>query len=348
MQFSGIIGQEKLKSHVQNALRTGHVSHAYLFSGEEGAGKKMLARTFAQVLLCENRQEKDGIIEPCESCPGCVMAKSATHPDLRILTHEKLGFVVGEIRDQLVHDIGLSPMRAEHRIYIIPEADKMNTAAQNALLKTLEEPPSYAVILLITARPEALLQTILSRTIELPLRPVRDDQIIRYLMQQERVPDYRAKECAAFAEGNVGRALSYAADDRFRDRLEQTTSLLKELDDLATAQIMERLHRIFFPPREDDKQTAKKKLKDAGIPELMDFLDLLTILIRDAMVWKATGARDKLVFAAQEAYDEKAAAQSWQQLKKNLDFIREARERLNANVSADLTMELLFLGMTGV
>ncbi|MCR5094926.1 MAG: DNA polymerase III subunit delta' [Lachnospiraceae bacterium] len=347
MRFSEIIEQQQLKDHVQHALRTGRVSHAMLFSGDEGMGKKMFARTFAQAILCENRQDAGGMIEPCGECHSCVMAMAGTHPDLRELVHEKATYGVDEIRSQLVSDIELKPMHGDYRIYIIPEADGMNPASQNALLKTLEEPPAYAVIMLLAERPQALLQTILSRTVELPLRPVHDEAIERFLMEKQRVPDYRAHECAAFAAGNVGRAIRFCGDDSFRNMVDGTASLLGEMDRLTTADIMERIGRILFPDAEQEtgKEKKKKGLKEAGSRELGRFLDLLLMLNRDAMVYKATGESGRLVFAAQEAYDRKAAQRSWEALYKNIARIEQARERLAANVNTDMTMELLLLGM---
>ncbi|MCR5198534.1 MAG: DNA polymerase III subunit delta' [Prevotella sp.] len=346
MRFSDIVEQQQLKDHLQNALRTGHISHACLFSGDEGMGKKMFARTFARTLLCENRQERDGMIEACGVCPSCMMTEAGTHPDLRELVHEKAAYAVDEIRDQLVRDIVLKPMKGEYRVYIIPEADIMNRQSQNALLKTLEEPPAYAVILLLSERPQALLQTILSRVVELPLRPVHDEAVERFLMEKYRVPDYRAHECAAFAEGNIGRAIRYAGDDSFRNMVEKTAALLKDLDRLTIPEITDRLLRILFPQAPGEEEDKKKKsIRDAGNRELSRLLDLLLILNRDAMVWKATGDPEKLVFAAQEAYDREAAARSWSHLDRNMRRIEEARERLAANVSAELTMELLFSEM---
>ncbi len=343
-RFSDIIGQEQLKNHVQNALRTGHISHACLITGEEGMGKRMFARTFAQALLCENRQE--GQIEPCGSCPSCEMAQADTHPDLCTLTHEKDSYGVDEIRTQLVNNVILKPMRSERRIFIIPEADRMNNPSQNVLLKTLEEPPPYVVILLLTERPDALLQTILSRTVELPLRPVQDGEIMRFLMREHRIPDYRAHECAVFAEGNVGRAIRYSSDDRYRTQVERTAVLLKEIDHLSTAAIMERLLQILMPEDAQEETGRKKKrsLKEADRRELDHFLDLLMILNRDAMVYKALGSSEKLVFAEQEAYDRVAAGHSWQLLYGNMRRIGEARDRLSFHVNRDMTMELLMLG----
>ncbi|MCR4762468.1 MAG: DNA polymerase III subunit delta' [Lachnospiraceae bacterium] len=346
--FSDIIGQNQMKEHLRHALRTGRISHAYLFTGAEGMGKKMVAGTFARTILCENRQERDGMPEACGTCPACVMTQAGTHPDLRILTHEKKTYGIDEVRTQFVQDIVLKPMKGEHRVYIIPEADRMTAAVQNAILKTLEEPPAYAVILLLTERPDALLATILSRTVQLPLKPVSDKEIEELLKSRYRIPDYLAHECAAVAAGNVGLAIGYSGSDRLFRMVEQTAGLLSGLDRLMTADMMERLSEILLDP---DPEAAEKKkktaLKDAGDRELERFLDLLMILNRDAMVYKATGDPEKLVFTKQLAYDREAAKKSWFMLDQNNRRIEEARRRLQSNVNTDLTLELLLLGMKG-
>ena len=350
MKFTDIIGQESLKHNLQSALLTGRLSHAYLFSGDEGIGKKMLARTVGAALLCQNPQETDGRIEPCGTCPSCVMVQGDTHPDLRIVQKEKTNYAVDEIREQVVQDIVLQPMIGEHRVYIIPEADRMGIPAQNALLKTLEEPPSYACLMLLSERPQALLPTIQSRTVGMPLKTVPQAKIEQYLMERERIPDYRARECATLAEGNVGRAIEYARSERFAEQVRQTMKLLTELKDLSTPQIMERLQTLLLAAETEEaegaeeKKPKKKGLKDAGDRELARFLDLLITLTRDALVFKA-GAENRLVFADGEAYDREMACLSWEQLYGRIGLIREARERLSANVNTDLVLELLFLGM---
>ena len=142
MTFNDIIGQEQIIGHMRSAIREGKLSHAYIIAGEKGCGKKMLANTFAMAIQCE-----EGGTEPCGLCRSCKQALSGNNPDIRYVTHEKPNVIsVDEIRTQLNSDIAIKPYAREKKIYIIDEAEKMNVQAQNAMLKTIEEPPEYAVI----------------------------------------------------------------------------------------------------------------------------------------------------------------------------------------------------------
>ena len=136
--FKDILGHEQIKEHFKNAVETGKVSHAYILSGEAGMGRKSLANAFALSLLCEK-----GKPEPCMQCHACRQVLSGNHPDLIYVTHEKPASIgVDEIREQINNTIMIRPYSSYYKIYIVDEAEKMTVQAQNALLKTIEEPPS--------------------------------------------------------------------------------------------------------------------------------------------------------------------------------------------------------------
>ena len=176
--FSDIIGQNMIKDHLQNALKSGNVSHAYIINGERYSGKEYIAKVFAMALQCEKKG-----VDPCNECHSCKQALSGNQPDIIHLTHEKPNTItVDDIRDQINKDIVVKPYASDKKIYIINEAEKMNTQAQNALLKTLEEPPEYAVILILTTNVDALLPTILSRCVILNMKPVEDRLVKEFLI----------------------------------------------------------------------------------------------------------------------------------------------------------------------
>lgn len=133
-------------------MKTGKVSHSYIFTGRPGSGKKLLAATYAMTLQCEA-----GGTEPCQKCDSCKKALGKNHPDIIYVNHEKPGTIsIDEIREQLISDVSIKPIAVLIR-YIIPDAEMMTVQAQNALLKTIEEPPEYAVIMLLTSNADALL-----------------------------------------------------------------------------------------------------------------------------------------------------------------------------------------------
>ena len=211
--FKDVVGHSEIIQYIQNAVTEDKVSHAYILNGEKGSGKKMLAGLFAQTLQCEK-----GGAEPCYECHSCKQAVSGNHPDIIWVTHEKPNSIsVDDIRVQINGDIQVKPYNGKYKIYIVPDADMMTVQAQNALLKTIEEPPAYAVILLLTENAISLLPTICSRCVKLKLRNIKDQLVKRYLMEQLQVPDYKADVCTAFAQGNIGKAAMLAGSEHFNE-----------------------------------------------------------------------------------------------------------------------------------
>ena len=147
--FDGIIGYESLVSQLKKVIYQKKLAQTYLLCGPQGSGKKMLAGAIAQTLLCEAGGEN-----ACGVCKSCRQAQSGNHPDIRYVVREKATLGVKEIREQVVADVQIKPYSAKYKVYLISEAGKMTEEAQNALLKTIEEPPEYAVFLLMTEERE--------------------------------------------------------------------------------------------------------------------------------------------------------------------------------------------------
>ncbi len=321
--YSQIVGHEETIAHLKNTVSSGMIGHAYLFDGAPGIGKMMLAEAFAKTLTCE----EDGA-EACGKCHSCHQAEKRCHPDIVYVTHEKPGVIsVEDIRTQLVGDAFVRPYYGRRKVYIMDHAELMNNQAQNALLKTLEEPPSYAVFLLLTSNSASLLDTIRSRCLELKMHPVKDDVIQNYLMTSEHLPDYQARFCAAFAQGSIGKALELAHSEDF-DRIRQTAlNLVKKAKSMEMPQILATVH---------DASAFKLSIRD--------FLDILMIYFRDVLYFKATQDADRLIFRDElGAIRQNARTSSYEGLEEILHAIGRAGQRLDANVSFDLTMELLFL-----
>lgn len=321
--FRDIVGQEQLKEHIQNAIRSNQVSHAYIIHGERSSGKEFIAQVFAMALQCEQGGE-----EPCQECHSCKQALSHNQPDIIRLVHEKPNTIgVEDIRTQINGDIAIKPYSSPRKIYIINEAEKMTVQAQNALLKTLEEPPEYAVILLLTANVEALLPTILSRCVVLHMKPVADHLVKQFLMEKLQVPDYKAKVCVAFARGNIGKAKMLASSEEFDNIREEAVTLLKYIDEMEISEIT----------------AAIKKIMEYKI-DINDYLDVLAVWYRDVLLFKATNDANHLIFREEIQYIRKAANKSaYEGIEKIIDALEKAKNRLSANVNFDLTMELLLL-----
>lgn len=323
-RFADIVGQEQLQEHLHNAIRMNKVSHAYIINGERNSGKELIAKIFAMALQCENRQD----IEPCQECHSCKQALSSNHPDIIYITHEKPNTIsVDDIRSQINGDVAIKPYKGPKKIYIMSEGEKMTVQAQNALLKTLEEPPEYAVILILTTNVNSLLPTILSRCVVLNMKPAKDSQIKEFLMKTMEIPDYKADVCVAFARGNVGKARLLASSEEFDKVKEEAITLLKYINEME-------IHEIV---------AAIKKINEYKF-DVNDYLDILSIWYRDVLLFKATHDANHLIFREEIQYIRKVADRStYEGIEEIIEALEKSKQRLNANVNFDLTMELLLL-----
>lgn len=321
--FKDIVGNEQIIEHLQNAIALGKVSHAYILNGPEKSGKMMIAEAFAMALQCEGEGER-----PCLHCRSCKQAIDHNQPDIIYVSHEKPNTIgVDDIRTQINNDVDIKPYSSRYKVYIVDEAQKMNQQAQNALLKTIEEPPVYAVILLLTTNADSFLPTILSRCITLNMKTVKEDVIRDYLMKQYKIPDYQADVCAAFSQGNVGKAIQLASSEDFGELKSSVLQLMKRLDEIDVYEMTAAVRQI-----------SEYKLT------INDYFDLMTIWFRDVLYMKATNDVNGLIFK-DEVYDIKkqAAKRSYQGIETIIQALETAKVRLNANVNFDLVIELLLL-----
>lgn len=222
--FKDIIGQESIKKHLQTAIKTGNLSHAYIINGEYGSGRQTIASALAKTIQCQSKTDDT---DACGVCTSCKQAESHNHPDIKYITHDKTSISVNDIREQLNNDISIKPYSSEYKIYIIPDANKMTEQAQNALLKTIEEPPVYAIIILLTENCDSLLPTIRSRCVTLTMNPVEKDKICTYLENKFQLEPEQAQIAANYCQGNIGKAIRFASSSDFIEMKNQVLKLLK-------------------------------------------------------------------------------------------------------------------------
>ncbi len=320
-----IIGHKDILTYMKNAVNMKQISHAYILAGERGAGKKLLAKHFAMTLQCERGED-----EPCMVCASCKKIIGWNHPDVIRVQHEKPNSIgVEDIRTQLNQDIDIKPYTGPYKVYIMDEADKMTVQAQNALLKTLEEPPAYGVILLLAENVDSLLPTIQSRCVTLKLKNIKDSLIRKYLMETMEIPDYQADIAVAFAQGNMGRAIMLASSEHFNEIRDEVLQLLKYINDMEDYEVISAIKNI-----------SRYKL------EINDYLDLIMVWYRDVLMYKATKDVNGVLFSDQLNYIRtQANNSSYEGIQNILEALEKAKTRLNANVNFDLTMELLLFAI---
>ena len=266
--FKDIIGQESIKKHLQTAIKTGNLSHAYIINGEYGSGRQTIASALAKTIQCQSKTDDT---DACGVCTSCKQAESHNHPDIKYITHDKTSISVNDIREQLNNDISIKPYSSEYKIYIIPDANKMTEQAQNALLKTIEEPPVYAIIILLTENCDSLLPTIRSRCVTLTMNPVEKDKICTYLENKFQLEPEQAQIAANYCQGNIGKAIRFASSSDFIEMKNQVLKLLKNLDSMDIASIIDTIKE--FSTHKND---------------INDYLDLMLLWYRDVLMFKVT------------------------------------------------------------
>ncbi len=203
MSFEDVNGQERAAGSLKTAIRKNRPAHAYIFAGPDGCGRSLLARNFAKALNCGYPSAS-----PCGSCPSCVKIDNDTHPDVRWIRKDpdSREIKINQIRE-IEAGMILKPYEAAYKVFIIVEAERMNPAASNAFLKTLEEPPRDSVVVLITRKPQDLLPTIVSRSQVIRLRPAdaygvfrADSGVIDEFSDDGCIEDYSAKDREALSE----------------------------------------------------------------------------------------------------------------------------------------------------
>lgn len=213
MPFSDIKGQDKPIHILKEYIRQSRLRGSYLFTGEEGLGKKLIAKTLAKALNCENQA-----LDSCDSCASCLKIEKGQHPDVHYLNAEDSDSIKIEYIRQLQKDIALRPYMGEKKVFILDNAHNLTSEAANALLKILEEPPGNSLIILISSKPALLFKTIISRCKILRFYPLPRTQLEIILKEDFRLDNNLAHFLAYFCEGRFGRALKLKDTDILREK----------------------------------------------------------------------------------------------------------------------------------
>lgn len=341
--FDQLTGNERVKQLLRRMLESGRVPGALLFTGEEGVGKKLFALEIAKALNCRNPQG----VEACGKCPSCIRTSRFNFPQSEesddwkkiIWTdHGDVGMVVAPKRILLVEQMrqieseaNFRPFEGKARVFIIDDADKLNDASANALLKTLEEPPPTSHLILITSRPAMLLPTIRSRCQAIRFSPLATTEIEDYLLKNKLATPAEAGLRARAGNGSIGRAL--AGDlESFQER---RNAMLEVLSALAISGDHSRLLRL----AEEMNEARHKDEYEFG-------LELLETLIRDALM-VSYGVGDEKVINGDVMPQLRKISQrinsknatSW------IARIEDLREQLIVNINRKPATDALFLSM---
>ena len=320
--FEEIRGNTPLVEQLRRSAASGRSCHAYLFLGGAGAGKRLIANTFAKALQCEGEKR------PCDSCKSCHAFNHGNHPDVIYFQPLKNGktYTIEDVREQLLETVDLKPFQYEKKIYIIEKADTLNIQSQNALLKTLEEPPAHAVFLLLAERAEAFLPTILSRVVVMKIRPLSAETIADYLMQAGHLAE-ESHILSAYAQGRIGQALELVEDEGFREMRQDILGKLEALPSMS----------------EGEAYLLAKDLE--GYKNDLRFLDIMELWYRDLLTAKSLREEGYLIQRDKKDAIFRAAKEPAALLAKKAAAVRTARMRLAQNANFRLTMEVMLMDL---
>lgn len=357
--FDGVLGQPRVREFFRATIASGRVSHAYLLTGPAGSNKTSAAYAFAQAILCE----KNG----CGECDDCVRVLRRRHPDVHYYAPEGAqGYLVEQIRE-IVSDVSLVPIRAKRKVYILDRVDLLGTQAANAFLKTLEEPVSGVVFILLGRTREGVLPTIVSRCQVVPFRHIPAKEAAGILSQKVGVTPERARMAIEACDGSITQAISFAKSSErtefrarvmevlanlrvadARDVLEYAAELIERakapLDNVRTEQSEELAESADFLTKTAMRQIElrhKRALTQATRTSLKQMTALIRSWLRDVLM-VLSGTPELVVNIDQRAAIETAAA--WVDVEGLMRALREAYktdEALSYNVSPETCLDTL-------
>lgn len=270
MEFPGFLGNQRVKDALYTAFGAGRFPHALIFQGEPGTGKKTLARLVAQALVCAHPDRA-----PCGVCPGCIRAQAGSHPDIRIIEGSGVsGTLSVEAVRFMTEDASRMPEEASYNVYILHLGEHTTPAAQNKLLKVIEEPPKGAVFLMLCKNAQALLPTIRSRAQIFTLVPPEPDEAAEWLVRHGGADPGKARELAALCGGNLGRMQAELKDGGAG----QAFAIAQEM---AEAVLSGGAHRML--------KAAADLQKDREL--FREVLSQLTVIFRDACALRCGEAK---------------------------------------------------------
>lgn len=322
MSFKDFIGNEQIIQLIKNVLRHQRLSHALLFAGPEGVGKKRLALELAKYLNCQSPDD----YQACDQCWSCRKIASGNHLDVQVIAPEE-GYLRIDRMRRLREEIYFHPFEGRERTFIIDEAEKMRVEAANSILKTLEEPPEHAKLILISPNPHALLPTIRSRCQYFRFNPVSDRAIAELLASGRGVTKAEAELIAKLSQGSVGKALSFNLSG-FK---ELRNTVLQTIENALVSKSFLRVNKMALNVAKDRKS-------------METWLELIFLLLRDLLVMKLF--KDKRFVINSDMEDRlKTVAMNinLNKLQQSLDKVAQTRRNLENHVNAQLAFEVLFL-----
>ena len=320
-EFNKILGNENIIKNLKASIKNDTISHSYIFDGAKKSGKETIAKSFAKLLQCEENGQ-----EPCLKCSSCLSFDNGNNPDIIYIKGDKKKLGVEEIRELVIKNIDTKPFKYKYKIFIIKDAHTMTIQAQNAILKTIEEPPKFIIFLLLSKNYSLFLPTILSRCILFKIKPLKITLIEKYLNNIPEIDKNYIHLYTAYSEGSIGKALQIANSNEF---LEIRKNIIYEIQELEkrdligiykTSQIIERY--------KEDIQVV---------------LDIFLLTYRDCIIYKQNNSFEKVIQKDINYIIIEISKMPIKNLLKKIDAILKAKLYLEQNANFNMTIESLLL-----
>ncbi|HZJ83904.1 MAG TPA: DNA polymerase III subunit delta' [Clostridia bacterium] len=320
-----IIGQSPLMDRIESILHRGRIVHSYIFTGPKGVGKTTMSNFFAKAILCLDKE-----VRPCNKCLSCRQFESGNHPDLTRISSENKSIKVDSIRG-MRGDIGIKPFQGEWKVYIIEKGDTMNTQAQNALLKTLEEPPEYAIIIILSNELTGLLPTIVSRCQHMRVPRLSHKDVAGIIQKRTEIPFDEALVFSKLSQGIPGKGLEIAESQEYHMLRDQSLSIIEDLAGTTLVGVFE--HVDFFQDNRED---------------IMNILDMLELWMRDILIIKATHNKDILINIDKlDRLKSLSSTFTIEDIQCIIENIGKSKTMLMSNVNFQFTIENLLINIQG-
>ena len=376
MPFKDLVGQATAVAVLQNAIRRKRISHAYLFAGPEQVGKRTAALLFAKGLNClasDAHQKADG----CDQCRPCRLIESGSYPAVRIIQplgegEEAQLISIHQVRPpkdskqkakfplSLQKQAYLKADPGEWKVFILDPADRMSIPASNALLQILEEPPPQVVIVLISARPAALLPTIISRCQQVPFRLIGTSAIEQTLIEGGWAEEAQARWLAAQASGRVGWAIRAAQDAGATQARQRVVDILQEMSDLppsASLKVADDLRTLALEAWEAEMEAAQGQEPEKSEPDkparisrdrvlrmqLPQILDLMLAWYRDLLVAQQSDPSLIINQGKEDLLSSQAANRTSEQLQEAIQVVLATKDYLQQNANIELALQAMAL-----
>lgn len=320
--YSAVTGHEFICQKLRGAVAKGRTVSAYLFSGPKGIGKKTVTAPFAAALLCD-APENGG---PCHHCPSCKLLAAGNHPDYITLhiPDDKKSIGIETVREQLIQQVYILPFTSKRKVFVIENGDALTKEAQNALLKVLEEPPHYAVFLILTTAQNKLLETVRSRCLKLQFLPLKEEVCKAYFQTLSGYESDRRALAASFAQGVIGHGKAMLTDDAYYALYRETVAKLVALTKSRSA------------------LTDMQQFLTENKEKIEDIIDFMLVFLRDALRLSLAENTKLLCIDEQEALAAFSTRFSPDKLVRMMDACLFCRERLQQNAGFTVAgLELL-------